>query len=250
VSHLELDMLISVIIPALNEEVTVGTVVAAVPSAIATEVIVVDNGSTDRTAEVASAAGAHVVVEPRRGYGAACLAGVRAAHGQVLVFMDGDGSFDPQEIAALVHPIAAERADLVLGSRELEPTARGAVLPHQRFGNWLSVHLLRLGYGLQVTDLGPFRAIQRDILLRMRMSEPTYGWPVEMMIKAQWLGCRIVEVPVHYHSRLGGRSKVSGTLRGSMLAGYHILRVVWRYRVNGAGARAVRDGRREVPGAS
>jgi hypothetical protein len=147
-----------------------------------------------------------------------------------LVFVDGDGSFDPREIPALVRPMMESRADLVLGSRELEPAGRSAILAHQRFGNWLAVQLLRRGYNLQVTDLGPFRAIRRDLLLRLQMSELTYGWPIEMMIKAQRLGSRIVEVPVSYRPRLGGHSKVSGTLKGSVLAGYHIIKTIWRHR--------------------
>ncbi len=217
---------ISVIIPALNEEETVGIVVTGLRMHKSYEVIVVDNGSTDRTAQVAAAAGAQVICEPRRGYGAACHAGSRAANGKVLVFMDADGSFSASEVAALSAPILDGQAELVLGSRLLSANSEDAILPHQRFGNWLAVKLLRLFSGLQVTDLGPFRAIHRDVLADLQMSEMTYGWPVEMMVKAQRLRCRILEVPVSCRPRMGGRSKVSGTIRGSVLAGYHIIRVI------------------------
>jgi len=219
-------MTVAVICPALNEEETVGAVVSAVPRRLVNEVIVVDNGSQDRTAQVAAAAGATVVSEPMRGYGAACLAGSRATQADYLVFMDADGSFDAHQIDRLLEPLMADRADLVLGSRSL--SADTAILPHQRFGNWLAVKLLRLIYGLPVTDLGPFRAIGRQNLLRLGMSELTYGWPIEMMILAARSGCRVVEVPVSYGPRLGGDSKVSGTLRGSVLAGYHIVKTILR----------------------
>lgn len=220
---------ISLIIPALNEEASIGQVVHQVPSASVHEIIVVDNDSTDHTAQAAAEAGARVVNQTVRGYGAACLAGAQAAGGDVLVFMDGDGSFDPREIPAVVAPILGDRADLVLGSRQLRASARGALLPHQRFGNWLAVVLLRGLYGLKVTDLGPFRAIRRPLLWSLSMHEMTYGWPIEMMIKAARSGARIVEMPVSYRDRLGGRSKVSGTIGGSLKAGYHIVRVILRY---------------------
>ena len=223
-------MNIAVVIPALNEESAVGVVVSRISRQDATQVVVVDNGSTDRTADVAGAAGAHVVREERRGYGYACLAGAKFADSaDILVFLDADGSFAPQQIPALVAPIAEGRADLVLGSRELGDASQGALLPHQRFGNWLAGRLLRALYGLCVTDLGPFRAIRREVLERMDMSEMTYGWPVEMMVKAALMGCRIEEVPVSYRPRMGGRSKVAGTIRGSVLAGYGILRVTLKH---------------------
>jgi glycosyltransferase involved in cell wall biosynthesis len=219
---------VSVVIPALNEEGAVGGVVERVRAQGPYDVIVVDNGSTDGTARVASAAGARVVAEPRRGYGWACLAGATAASGQVLVFMDADGTFEAAEIPALVGPILDGQADLVLGSRVLAQGHNEAVLPHQRFGNWLAVTLLRSCCGAQVTDLGPFRAIRREVLLGMQMSERTYGWPTEMMVKAVRMGCRTVEVPVTSRPRVAGRSKVSGTVKGSILAGYHIIRVIAR----------------------
>jgi glycosyltransferase involved in cell wall biosynthesis len=229
---------ISVIIPALNEEATVGIVVRELRMTGPYEVIVADNGSTDRTAQVAAAAGARVISEPRRGYGAACLAGSQTANGKALVFMDADGSFSAGEVAALAAPILDGQAELVLGARLLSADAEEAILPHQRFGNWLAVRLLRLFSGLQVTDLGPFRAIHRDVLAHLQMSEMTYGWPVEMMVKAQRLRCRILEVPVSCRPRLAGRSKVSGTIKGSVLAGYHIMRVII--------VRGLFPGRREV----
>lgn len=224
---------ISVVIPALNEEATVGMVVARAFQAGVNEVVVVDNGSTDRTAEVAAANGARVVSEPRRGYGAACLAGSLAARGDLLVFMDADGSFDAAEIPRLVAPLIEGKAELVLGSRELGTIAAGAMPSHQRFGNRLAAWLLRAFYGLRISDIGPFRALRRRDLIALQMSELTYGWPIEMILKAAQQGYRIVEVPVTYRSRLGGRSKVSGTLKGSLIAGYRILGTLFKYARNG-----------------
>lgn len=221
-------MSVAVIIPALNEEASIGSVLARVPRELVDAVIVVDNASVDRTAELASAAGAVVVREAVPGYGAACMAGARAAHADLLVFVDGDGSFDPQEIPSLLKPLVEGRADLVLGSRVLRTRARESILPHQLFGNWLAVTLLRAFYSLKVTDLGPFRAIRREVLFQLGMSELTYGWPTEMMVRAAQLGYRIVEIPVDYRPRLGGRSKVSGTIKGSVLAGYHIVKTLLR----------------------
>ena len=222
-------MRITVIIPALNEEATVGAVVQQIPRPLVDEVIVVDNASTDATAAVALASGARVVREERRGYGFACLAGATAAQGDALVFLDGDGSFDATESIRLVAPLLKGEADLVLGSRELGAIAPGAMPQHQRFGNWLAVKLLRSLYDLQVTDLGPFRSLLRDSLFALCMSEMTYGWPIEMMVKAARFNYRVVEVPVSYYPRLGGRSKVSGTVKGSIAAGYHIMRTIWRH---------------------
>ena len=219
-------MTVAVIIPALNEEASVGVVIRGVPRDLVDRVIVVDNNSVDRTAEVAREAGAQVIREALRGYGAACLAGAEAATQDLLVFMDGDGSFDPEEIPSLLGPLLEDRADLVLGTRAVTSAAREAVLPHQRFGNWLAVELARVLYGLRITDLGPFRAIRREALLGLGMSELTYGWPIEMIVKAAQSGHRLLEVPVSYRPRLGGRSKVSGTVKGSVLAGYHILRTI------------------------
>jgi glycosyltransferase involved in cell wall biosynthesis len=223
---------VAVIIPARNEEIPLPGVIAEIPSHIADLVIVVDNGSTDRTAEVAQQAGAVVVREPRAGYGYACAAGVRAAaeqEAQILVFLDADGSFDPAQMTGLLAPIEDEGADLVLGSRPAGGMEPGAMPPHARFGNWLVARLMRLLYGLRVTDLGPYRALRMDLLSRLKMREVTYGWPTEMMVKAARLDARVVEVPVRYRVRRGGRSKVSGTVRGTFLATYYILFVTLRY---------------------
>ena len=233
---------VSVILPALNEEATVGMVVEHLRRAGSYEMIVVDNGSCDRTSQVAAASGATVVQEPRRGYGAACLAGVRAATGTVLCFMDADGSFEAGDIPSLVTPIMESRAELVLGSRALAGGTAGAVLAHQRMGNLLATWLLRACCGLHVTDLGPFRAVRRSALRRLQMSEMTYGWPIEMMIKAHRMGFRVVEVPVFCHPRAGGQSKVSGTIKGSLLAGFHIVKVIIRHRAWRIGGDAEEDG--------
>jgi glycosyltransferase involved in cell wall biosynthesis len=220
-------MRVSVIIPALNEEAAIGTVVREVPRDLVSEIIVVDNGSTDRTAAVARAAGARVVREPRRGYGAACLAGARAARAEVLVFLDGDRSDDPREIVRVLDPVLSGEADLVLGSRAVNATA-GALTPQQRFGNRVVTALLRRLYGLSLSDIGPFRAIPVPVLHDLGMQHRTHGWPVEMVVKAARRGYRIVEVPVSCRPRLG-RSKVGGTVTGSVLAGYHLLATTLRY---------------------
>ncbi|MBI4790911.1 MAG: glycosyltransferase family 2 protein [Chloroflexi bacterium] len=217
----------SVIIPALNEENCIGDLVTECLRLPVAQVIVVDNGSRDNTADAALDAGAEVVHEPRRGYGFACAAGVAAAHkADVLVFLDGDFSFLPSEMPALL--AALQDADLVLGSRPRGHIARGAMPAHQRFGNWLVARLAQLFYGVRLTDVGPYRAIRRHWIERLDLRERTYGWPIEMIVKAAKRGARIVEVPVSYHPRRGGRSKVSGTWRGTFLASYHILRVTIR----------------------
>lgn len=224
-------MRVALIIPALNEEEAIARVVADVPRDQVHRVIVVDNGSTDRTAEVARAAGATVVREERRGYGYACAAGVAAAAGEfdVLVFMDGDGSDDPGQVEALIEPIERDQADLVLGSRVLGPAARGALLPHQRLGNGLTTALVRLLYGRRLTDLPPFKAIRRPALASLSMREMTYGWTVEMIVKCARRKYRIVEVPVTARPRIGGQSKVSGTIKGTILAAYYLLGTTIKY---------------------
>ncbi len=226
-------MKINIIIPALNEAGNIRRLIGEIPSSFdfptSLEVIVVNNGSTDNTAAEAEAAGATVVVEPRRGYGYACAAGVAAStDADILLFMDGDGSFDPSEMTALLHPIVDDEADMVVGSRaqHIEP---GAMPPHQRFGNSLVAWLMRLLYGLHVSDLGPYRAIRRDVLLSLNMREMTFGWPQEMLVKSARRRYRILEVPVHYRKRWSGQSKVSGTIRGTLLATYYILGVTLRY---------------------
>jgi hypothetical protein len=173
-----------------------------------------------------------VVSEPRAGYGNACAAGVAAAlkqKAEVLVFLDADGSFDPAQIPDLVTPIETSQADLVLGSRPAGGMEAGAMPPHAQFGNWLVARLMRLIYGLRVTDLGPYRAIRAELLSRLGMQEMTYGWPTEMMVKAARTGAQVVEIPVRYRVRRGGRSKVSGTVRGTLLATYAILFVTLRH---------------------
>lgn len=215
---------VHVIIPALNEEEAIGRVIADIPSGVV-RVWVVDNGSSDRTAEVAAAAGAHVLHQPERGYGAACLMGIDAAleaGAQTLVFLDGDYSDFPGQITDLLHPLATQSADLVIGSRELGHRQAGSLMPQQRFGNWLATTLMRWIYGVHYTDLGPFRAITRSAYEQLGMRDRNYGWTVEMQIRAAQLGLRGVEVPVDYRPRIG-QSKVSGTLKGTVLAGYKIL---------------------------
>jgi glycosyltransferase involved in cell wall biosynthesis len=220
---------VSLIIPALNEADCIGPLLAELPRGLVQEVIVVDNGSTDGTGAVALAAGARVVEEPRRGYGYACAAGAAASTGDVLVFMDGDGSFVPGELARLTAPLQAGQADLVLGTRMAGGMAANAMPPHQLYGNKVVARLLRALYGVQVTDLGPFRAVRRELLAQLDMQEWTYGWPVEMLVKAARRHARIVEAPVTYRPRLAGRSKVGGTVRGTLLATVRIFRVTFRY---------------------
>jgi glycosyltransferase involved in cell wall biosynthesis len=219
----------AIIIPALNEAGNIGRLVAEVLQIMPARVIVVDNGSTDATGEEARRAGAQLIHEPRRGYGYACAAGAAAADAEVLAFLDGDYSFLPAELPAILAPILDGQADLALGSRWLGHIAPGTMPPQQRFGNWLAARLMNRLYGLSITDLGPYRAIHRTLLDRLDMREMTYGWPTEMLVKAARRGARIVEVPVSFHSRRAGRSKISGTLRGTLLAAWYILGVTLRY---------------------
>jgi glycosyltransferase involved in cell wall biosynthesis len=222
-------MMVTLIIPALNEAACIGPLLAELPAGLVQEVLVVDNGSTDDTAGAARQAGARVVSEPRRGYGYACAAGVAAATGEILAFMDGDGSFVPAELSTLLGPIQDGSADLVLGTRMRGGMAAGAMPAHQRLGNRLVARLMALLYDLRLTDLGPFRAIRRDLLMALDMRERTYGWPVEMIVTSACQRARIVELPVSYRPRIAGRSKVGGTLRGTILATYRILRTTLRY---------------------
>jgi len=221
---------VSVIIPVLNEEESIAAVLSDIPAELAAEVIVVDNGCTDRTVPIARSLGSRVVAAERRGYGAACYAGTVAAGGDILVYLDGDYSDYPAEMTGLIEPIAAGRADLVLGSRLARgDLSRRAMPPQQRFGNWLTARLMRRLYRLHVTDLSPFRAIRKEVLLALNMQEMTFGWPTEMMVKAARAGYRLEEIPVRYRSRLGGKSKISGTVRGTILAGYYILTTTFRH---------------------
>ncbi|NDJ61364.1 MAG: glycosyltransferase family 2 protein [Chloroflexi bacterium] len=221
---------VAAIIPALNEETTIGAVVGAVPRDVVQRVIVVDNGSTDQTVSIAQANGAEIVTETRRGYGYACYAGAAAAtDAAVLVFLDGDGSDDPTEIPLLLAPIHEQAADLVIGSRERGYHEPGALLPHARFGNGLAALLMRWLYGLKVTDLGPFRAIRQPVYASLDMQELTYGWTTEMMVKAAKQNYKIVEIPISYYRRAGGKSKISGTIRGTILAAYYIISTTIKY---------------------
>ena len=226
---------VSVIIPAHNEARAIGLVLTEIPPGLAQEVVVVDNNSTDDTGAVARAHGATVVREPRPGYGHACLAGMahvfsrpESEQPDIVVFLDGDHSDYPAQMPELLAPLLAGAADMVIGSRALGERERGALLPQQRFGNWLATRLLRLRYGGRFTDLGPFRAILAPALLGLGMEDKTYGWTVEMQIKAARQGLRTVEVPVRYRRRIG-TSKVSGTVRGTIGAGYKILWTIYRY---------------------
>jgi glycosyltransferase involved in cell wall biosynthesis len=223
---------IAVLIPALNEETTLPRVLADLPKGLVEEVVVVDNGSSDQTPAVARAAGATVLSESRRGYGWACLAGIdylKTKSPDILVFLDGDYSDHPDELPAVVHPIVSGEYDLVIGSRTKGEADPGALLPQARFGNALATFLIRLLYGFRYSDLGPFRAIRFPALLQLGMTDCTYGWTVEMQIKAIRQGLRITEVPARYRKRAGGASKVSGTLKGTVMAGYKILWTVVRY---------------------
>ncbi len=211
-----------VIIPCLDEEPAIGQLVAALRRSLDARdrVIVVDNGSRDRTAEVASAAGAEVIFEPHRGYGRACLAGVRAAGDGIAVFLDGDGADHPEDLSRVVSPVRAGSADLVVGARRDRES--GSMTALQRFGNRLATSLIGWTCGADVTDLGPMRAIRVDRLLALEPRARTYGWSTEMTVKALRAGYRYVEVPVRHRRRIGV-SKVSGTVSGSVRAGIRIL---------------------------
>jgi len=222
-----------VIVPALNEEATIAQVVAAVPRDVAREIIVVDNGSADATPARALAAGARVVSEPRRGYGRACRAGVRALDPacDIVVFLDGDGSDCPQLMDLLARPIADNRYDFVVGSRVRGRRERGSMTLPQLAAARLAGALLRGLYGAAFTDMCPFRAIRRDALNRLAMREETYGWNLEMQMRAARAGLRILEVPVPHRHRAGGVSKVSGTVRGTWSAAARILATFVRVAV-------------------
>lgn len=220
----------ALVIPALNEQEALPVTLARVPPSLFHLVLVADNGSTDRTVEVARAAGAQVVCEPRRGYGAACLRALAALPPEIdaVVFLQADGSEDPAEAAALLAPIYEDRADLVIGSRTLGRTEPGALPPHQALGNRIATALIRCFYGRSFTDVGPFRAIRRTSLERLGMRDRTYGWTVEMQIRALQHGLRVAEVPVSYRPRVAGEGKVSASLTASIRAGFKILWTVLR----------------------
>ena len=218
---------IGVVIPALNEERAIGKVIADIPAWVDT-IIVADNGSADQTRAVAEAHGAKVVFEGERGYGAACQMGIAALGPMdIIVFLDGDYSDDPSQMADVVDPILAGRADFVIGSRVLGRREKGALTPQQRFGNWMACRLIRYLFHVTYTDLGPFRAIRAEALASLAMRDRAFGWTVEMQIKAARMGLAIAEVPVSYRPRIG-TSKISGTVRGATHAGLTILRVIFQ----------------------
>jgi len=220
---------VSVIIPTHNEAQAIGRVLADLPSQLVTEVIVVDSNSTDGTDDLARSMGARVIQEPRRGYGRACLTGLaNTQNPDVVVFLDGDYSDRPAELPIVVSPIIEGQADITLGSR-LTTKANSHALPwHQAFGNRLAAGLIRLLFGVEVTDLGPFRAGRADVLRALALEEPTYGWAVEMILKGALAGVRILEVPVSYHPRIG-KSKIGGTVKGTAGAAWFILSRIVRY---------------------
>jgi glycosyltransferase involved in cell wall biosynthesis len=223
----------TIVIPALNEAGSLPRLFSALPDIPGCQrrIIVVDNGSTDDTVAVAARLGAEVISESRRGYGWACHAGVQAAAAaaaQAVVFLDGDCSSDPAEIPVLMSPLVDDRADMVLGSRLLAERSH-AMLGHQTLGNQLSAWVIRRLYKLPITDLSPFRAVSAKLLAELSLREMTFGYPTEMLVKAARRGARLLEVPVGFHPRLAGVSKVSGTVRGSLLAAYFILSTTLRY---------------------
>lgn len=229
----------AIVIPCLNEQDAIGPCVEKIVSLIGSEVlpiditniVVVDNGSTDETALMASRAGASVIAESRRGYGRACLTGVEAA-GEVdlIILMDGDGSDHFEDVVNLVEPLLSDRADLVIGSRMSGTYDRGSLSPQQILGNRIATSLFGLLYKVRLTDIGPFRVIRREHLLRLGMSEMTYGWSIEMIAKAVRSGLRVLEVPVSYRNRTGGVSKVSGNFPASVRAGFRIIGAILRTR--------------------
>ena len=222
-------MRVSVIIPTRNEASAISRVLADLPADLVTEVLVVDSNSTDGTPEIAAEMGARVVHEPQRGYGRACLKGLAIADApDVVVFLDGDYSDRPAELPLLLAPIAEGRADITLGSRLGKQRIVGALPWHAVFGNWLAASLIKLLYGVRISDLGPFRAARAEVLRELTLEEATYGWAVEMILKGALKGFRIVEVPVSYYPRIG-KSKISGTVRGTLGAAWFILSRIVRY---------------------
>lgn len=227
------DLVIKAVIPALDEQQTIASVVSGIDRELVDEVIVVDNGSKDDTARRARRAGARVVYAARRGYGSACLAGIAAAgRCDALVFLDGDGSDDPAEIALLLQALVESQAQLVIGSRRAADRTRRVLTFPQRAGNALACALIRRFWGVECSDLGPFRVLRTDVLDALAMSDPDMGWTVEMQVKAARMGLRVVEVDVSCHPRRGGSSKISGDLLGSVRAGRRILGTIGRARMS------------------
>ncbi len=224
-SHLR----VSIVIPTHNEAQAIERVLADLPSNLATEVIVVDSNSTDDTPDIAAGMGARVIQEPRRGYGRACLTGFAAANSpDIVVFLDGDYSDRPSELPILLEPIIAGRADITIGSRLRDRHSTAAMPWHQAFGNRLAASLIRLLYGMKISDLGPFRAGRAEVLRALALEETTYGWAVEMILKGALAGFRVVEVPVSYYPRIG-KSKISGTLKGTIGAAWFIFSRTLQY---------------------
>jgi glycosyltransferase involved in cell wall biosynthesis len=224
---------ILVIIPAINEENSIGKVVSEIPKDLVSEIVVCNNGSSDKTEEVAKAAGATVLNEDRKGYGWACLKGMEYAaqlevKPDIIVFIDGDYSDYPEEMRLVVQPILEDRADFVIGSRALGKREKGSMTFPQVFGNWLATRLMRLFHRVRYSDLGPFRAIKYDALMSLGMKDKTYGWTIEMQIKAAKKKLRHTEIAVNYKKRIGV-SKVSGTVKGTILAGYKIILTIFKY---------------------
>jgi len=224
---------VRVIIPALNEEKSIAKVIGEIPSSIVKEIIVCDNGSSDNTSDVAKVAGATVLVENEKGYGASCLKGIEYINKledktDIVVFLDGDYSDYPSEMSTVINPILIGEAEMVIGSRALGKKESGSLTPQQVFGNWLATKMLHLFYGVKFTDLGPFRAITLSALNKLKMEDRNYGWTVEMQIKAAKQKIQSVEVPVNYRKRIGF-SKVSGTVKGTILAGYKIILTLFKY---------------------
>jgi glycosyltransferase involved in cell wall biosynthesis len=228
---------IAFIIPALNEEAALAPMLDGLRAALdaaacaGADILVVDNGSRDATADVARKHGARVISELRRGYGQACLAGIAALseNTEIVAFLDADGSDDPGDLLRLLTPVREGKADMVLGSRTIAARAAGAFTPQQAFGNWLATGLMRVLFGARYTDLGPFRVIRRKSLERLRMQDTNFGWTIEMQIKAHRAGLRVLEIPVNYRNRIAGESKISGNLRGSLRAGWKILWTVAKH---------------------
>ncbi len=225
-------IIVDVIIPVYNEEDSIGKVISEIPDTIVRNVVVCNNGSKDRTASVAESHGAIVVHQPEKGYGNACLKGMDYITNleikpDIIVFLDGDYSDYPSEMVDLVKPIVTENVDMVIGSRALGEMQSGAMMPQQIFGNWLATTLIRIIYSYEFTDLGPFRAIKYPVLMDMQMEDKTFGWTVEMQVKAAKMKLKTTEVAVRYRKRIG-KSKVSGTIKGTILAGHKILWTIFK----------------------
>jgi glycosyltransferase involved in cell wall biosynthesis len=227
-----LNPIIDVIIPVYNEAESISKVIAEIPAHLVRNIVVCNNGSTDDTAAIALKAGAKVVHQPLKGYGHACLKGMEYVSTleilpDIIVFIDGDYSDYPEEMPLLIEPISKNEIDMVIGSRALGSMESGAMMPQQIFGNWLATTLIKFIYNYEFTDLGPFRSIRYDKLMSMEMTDKTFGWTVEMQVKAAKMNMKTMEVPVRYRKRIG-KSKVSGTVKGSILAGHKILWTIFK----------------------